>query len=257
MFVRIATEMMVLAAFYANPANSASDQDAQATGMCRSIGPVDYPTSKLRISTHTAFARDHYPTRIEEFARTPLGCGDIVMLGDSLTERHDWNGSLKANAIVHNRGIAGDTTDGVLVRLDEVIAAQPRAVFIMIGTNDLWSANSAKRAVGNIEKIIATVIGGSPRTRIFVQTVLPIRSEPMRNIKVRDINAKLREVASSQGAVLIDTYSMAVDGNGLLKAEFTEDGVHLTAAGYAAWAALLNAALAEERGVLVGNEAQN
>lgn len=255
--VRLATSIAGLVSLSATAVTLAWAKDPQASGVCRSIGPMDYPESKLRIGTHTAFARDHYPTRIEEFARTPLGCGDIVMLGDSLTERHDWNGSLKAHAIVRNRGIAGDTTDGVLVRLDEIIAAQPRAVFIMIGTNDLWSANSARRAVGNIEKIIATVKGGSPRTRIFVQTVLPIRSEPERNIKVLDINAKLREVASSQGAVLIDTYSMAVDGNGLLKAEFTDDGVHLTAAGYAAWVALLNAALADERGNLAGGEAQN
>lgn len=257
MFLRVAAEIMVLAAFNANPANSASGQEAHTTEMCRAISLQDYPPTKLLISTHTVFARDHYPRRIAEFAGNPPGCGEIVMLGDSLTERHDWNGSLKAAAIVHNRGIAGDTTDGMLVRLDEIIAAKPRAVFIMIGTNDLWSSNSAKRTAGNIEKIIATVKDGSPQTHIFVQTVLPIRSEPDRNFKVRDINAKLREMVGSHGAVLIDTYNMAVDGSGLLKAEFTDDGVHLTAAGYAAWVALLNVALAEERSALAGGDAQN
>ena len=90
--------------------------------MCRAIGSQDYPASTLRIATHTAFARDHYPNRIAEFVRFPLNCGEIVMLGDSLTERHDWNGLLTAQAIVRNRGIAGDTTDGVLARLDEIIA---------------------------------------------------------------------------------------------------------------------------------------
>jgi lysophospholipase L1-like esterase len=225
--------------------------------MCRAIGPQDYPASKLRIATHTAFTRDHYPSRIAEFVRSPLNCGEIVMLGDSLTERHDWGGSLAAQAVVRNRGIAGDTTDGVLARLDEIIAAQPRALFIMIGTNDLWSTNSAKRTVGNIEKMILAVKGASPRTRIFVQTVLPIRSDPQRNDKVRAINAKLRDVAGMRGASLIDTYSMAVDGNGSLRAEFTDDGVHLTATGYAAWVALLNAALSENRGVAVAAEAQH
>jgi lysophospholipase L1-like esterase len=164
---------------------------------------------------------------------------------------------LTAEAIVRNRGIAGDTTDGVLARLDEIIASKPRALFIMIGTNDLWSSNSAKRTVGNIEKMIVAVKGGSPRTRIFVQTVLPIRSDPQRNNKVRNINTKLHDVAGAHDIGLIDTYSMAVDRDGLLKAEFTDDGVHLTAAGYAAWVALLNAALADERGVLAAGEAQN
>jgi lysophospholipase L1-like esterase len=87
--------------------------------------------------------------------------------------------------------------------------------------------------------------------------VLPIRSDPQRNNKVRNINTKLHDVAGAHDTGLIDTYSMAVDRDGLLRAEFTDDGVHLNAAGYAAWVALLNAAFADERGVLAGGEAQN
>jgi len=257
MSVHMSIPMAVLVVLSATAHPAASAQDPQATEMCRAIGSQDYPASTLRIATHTAFARDHYPNRIAEFVRFPLNCGEIVMLGDSLTERHDWSGSLVAQAVVRNRGIAGDTTDGVLGRLDEIIATQPRALFIMIGTNDLWSANSAKRTVGNIEKMLVAVKGASPRTQIFVQTVLPVRSDPQLNNKVRAINAKLRDVAGIHGASLIDTYSMAVDGNGLLRAEFTDDGVHLTAAGYAAWVALLNAALANDRGVPVTAEARH
>jgi lysophospholipase L1-like esterase len=245
-----------MATFGAIMALSALPAKAETVEECRAIVPQGFPGAKLRIATHTDFARGHYPARLAEFAQDPLQCGDIVMLGDSLTERQDWKGVLNVRQMVRNRGIAGDTTDGVLARLDEIIAAKPRAVFIMIGTNDLWSANSAKKTVGNIEKIILALQGASPETRIFVHTVFPIRSEPQRNDKVRAINLKLREVAGAHGAILVDTYSIAVDDNGLLRAEYTDDGVHLTTAGYEAWVTLLNATIGEGGAALTGGKVQ-
>ena len=207
---------------------------------CRAITLEDYPTKKVRIATHTYFTRSHYPERIAEFSQNPLGCSEIVMLGDSHTERHNWSGTLDAPQKVRNRGIAGDTSDGVLERLDEIIASRPHAVFLLIGTNDLWSNNSSKKTAKNIECIIRALRAENPQLPVFLETVFPLRSEPARNGKVRLINAQLVDLARTNDVTLIDTYSAMVDENGLLRSQYTDDGVHLTSAGYEVWVSLLN-----------------
>ena len=64
------------------------------------------------------------------------GSPDIVMLGDSLTEWGNWHELVPEYSIL-NRGISGDTSSGVLDRLQEVIERRPKVVFVMIGTNDI------------------------------------------------------------------------------------------------------------------------
>lgn len=217
------------------------------TQLCRTPNQSDYPSSRTRISNHTDFARQHYPARIAEFARVPLNCGDIVMLGDSLTERFDWQRSVEAPAPVRNRGIAGDTSDGIIARLAEIVAVRPRAVFIMIGTNDLWTTNSPRKVAQNVEEAIRTLRTDNPELPIYIQTVLPVRSEPNLNRRVTRINAELVTLASTHDVIMIDTYASLVDASGLLAAPYTDDGVHLTAAGYARWVELLNRALEAAR----------
>ena len=211
-----------------------------ASGSCRAITAADYPAKKVRVATHTDWTRSHYQERIAEFTQSPLVCGEVVMLGDSLTERYNWSGSLDTSQIVRNRGIAGDTSDGVLVRLDEIAASRPHAVFLLIGTNDIWSNNSPKKTVANIEKIIRALRTDNPRLPIFLETVFPLRSEPARNGKVKSINALLANLASTAKVTLVDTYGVLVDERGLLRSQYTDDGVHLTSAGYKAWVGLLN-----------------
>ena len=63
----------------------------------------------------------------------------VVFLGDSITQ--EWGDGLNAafpGVKLVNRGISGDTTRGVLIRLEEdVLALRPAAVVLLIGTNDL------------------------------------------------------------------------------------------------------------------------
>ncbi len=77
----------------------------------------------------------YYEARAALF-RELNGMPDIVMLGDSLTEWGNWH-ELVPEFRVINRGIAGDTSFGVLGRLQEVIDRRPKVVFVMVGTNDL------------------------------------------------------------------------------------------------------------------------
>ena len=66
-----------------------------------------------------------------------MNFNEIVFIGNSITEGGK-NWSEKFNIPnIRNRGIGGDVTDGVLERLGEIIFFKPKAVFILIGINDL------------------------------------------------------------------------------------------------------------------------
>jgi lysophospholipase L1-like esterase len=228
-----------------------------ATGGCEDIAPGRLAPVPA-VATHSGAAKRHFRKRLQEFSGAPLACGQIVMLGDSLTELNDWEEAIPGNAGLRNRGISGDTSDGVLARLDEIIASQPRAVFLLIGTNDLWTDNSAAITVSNIARTADRIRAKSPETMVIVQTVFPVRkvawerNPDTANEKVRAINALLKRQSRAGRFLLLDTYALLVDRGGKLNAAYTSDGLHLNEAGNAAWSLLVTHAL-RKHGLLGAN----
>jgi lysophospholipase L1-like esterase len=210
-----------------------------------------FTKSKSAVLNHNDFTKKHYRTKMGEFSKAPLKCSEIVMLGDSLTEQNNWMISLEARVPVRNRGISGDTSDGVLQRLEEIVVSQPAALFILIGTNDLWTDNTAEKTVSNIKEIIDTVHVNSPDTLLFVQTVFPLRTDTHLNQKVKKINRLIVALASTKDIHLIDTHFLLSDLNGELNENYTTDGVHLNNKGYEAWVGTLRKIL-YEYGFVVG-----
>ena len=198
-----------------------------------------YPPPSLVIPYHTDFAKVHYPERIALFKSNPLKFGDIVFLGNSLTERGgDW--SLRFNIpTIKNRGIAGDVTYGVLQRLNEIWYYKPAAVFILIGINDMFVANlTADYIAANNIKIAEIIRSKSPNTKVYVQTILPTSNQNL-VAKIKAVNDKLSSNASSSTYTLIDIHSFFADGNDLIKTALTNDGVHLTEDGYNIWVSVV------------------
>src|SRR5262245_19273306 len=106
------------------------------------------------------------------FAANPIGAGEIVFLGDSLTDGARWD-ELFPGARVRNRGVPADTTADVLARLDQVAGAKPAKVFLMIGTNDLGRGASVAETATRYREILARLGRESSGTRLYVQSVLP------------------------------------------------------------------------------------
>jgi hypothetical protein len=75
-----------------------------------------------------------YQQRSSLFRLLPQSKGDIMFLGNSITNGNEWD-ELFNDASIKNRGISGDATLGVLNRLDEVTARKPGKVFLLIGIN--------------------------------------------------------------------------------------------------------------------------
>jgi lysophospholipase L1-like esterase len=169
-----------------------------------------------------------------------LNFSEIVFIGNSITEGGK-NWSEKFNIPnIRNRGISGDVTDGVLERLDEIIFFKPKAVFILIGINDLFNLYYKKQIpspeyVGNnIIKIARTIKQNSPSTLIYVQTLLPTNKYFMKS-NIDLVNKIITQDFPNKIFEIIDLNTFFSDGKGFLKKELTSDGTHLTENGYLLW----------------------
>lgn len=192
-----------------------------------------YPPSDLMISYHTEFTKNNYPKKIKEFKKDPLNFGDIVFLGNSITQQgKNWAERFNVST-VKNRGIAGDVTEGVIKRLPEIYYFKPKAVFILIGINDLFARKSPEFIVENILKIVEGIHENSKSTKIYVQTVLPTKNDFLVE-KISAVNAGLKKMKSSHFKI-IDLHELFRDENDLMKKEYTTDGTHLNEEGYKVW----------------------
>lgn len=184
----------------------------------------------------------------------------VVFMGDSITEGWGMKGVNGApdrgvffpeKAYV-NRGISGQTSPQMLVRFrQDVISLGPRVVVILAGTNDI-AENTGKmtlgESLGNIQSM--SELARANGIRVVLCSVLPstefwwhkgLAPAP----KIRELNVLIKEYAAKKGFAYVDYYSAMVNEEGGLKKEFSPDGVHPNAAGYAVMAPLAEAGIAE------------
>jgi len=181
--------------------------------------------------------------RQEAFQAEPSSPGRVVFLGDSITQRGDWEALFPELATL-NRGIDGDTTQDVLARLDGAID-RPLAVNLLIGTNDLHTDKELKDPAGivaRLERIIAGIHGRAPGAMVFVNSMMPRTAffAP----RIRALNERFRDVAERTGCVYVDLWPALADDAGALRKQYTFDNLHLSPAGYDAWSEVLRPVLA-------------
>jgi lysophospholipase L1-like esterase len=163
--------------------------------------------------------------------------GGVVFLGDSITEGGHWS-ELFGSAAMLNRGIGGDTTGDVLARLGQVYALEPAKLFLMIGVNDLNSSVDPAVTRANLRLILDGLAARLPGTQVFVQSVLPVNADwrwGADNTGIDALNAFLREECTRRGLAWVDLRADFADAGGALRADLSNDGIHLLGAGYALW----------------------
>jgi lysophospholipase L1-like esterase len=169
--------------------------------------------------------------------------GAVVFLGDSITQ--GWNERLATafpGVKVANRGISGDTTRGVLIRMDgDVLSLDPRAVVLLIGTNDLEEGATPDIVEGNLRLMLSRLKQHNPRMPIVLCAVFPSATSMRRPAaQIRDVNARLRAIAKNDPQILtLDTWTLYADANGDAPAAEFPDLLHPNDAGYARWTAAL------------------
>jgi lysophospholipase L1-like esterase len=198
-----------------------------------------YPSEDVTIANHSDWTKMHYPKRIAEFKANPLEIGDLVFIGNSITEQGENWASKVENTKAKNRGIAGDTTEGILARLNEITFYKPEKLFLLIGINDLFhNPNAFEKIHENILKIVDEINSESPNTQIFVQTVLPTTTENLIPI-IKELNSLLDNSAFEKPFTFINLHQHFVNLDGKMNMDFSTDGVHLNEKGYEIWSEII------------------
>lgn len=191
---------------------------------------------------------EHYLKRVTLFKKEPVVKRKVMMLGNSITEGANWKKLLKDSSVI-NRGISGDVTFGVINRMEDIVSRKPSKVFLLIGINDLSRNTPDEVILENLFTIISKIKAGSPKTEIFVQSILPTNDSFKNLMKeflgkgshIMTINSQLKRYADRMKYNFIDLYEKFLDKDGNMDAKYVSDGLHLNALGYEHWVSILRA----------------
>ena len=186
-----------------------------------------------------------------------LSKGQIVFIGDSITDLYPLDTYYTGlNRATYNRGIGGDVTQGVLDRLQvSVFDLAPSTVVLMIGINDLDGGRSNEYIASNYEKIVKEIRTKLPSTELLCMSVIPQHEKleeytwlRMENTipQIKKLNVEIQRIAEENGAQYVDLFSAVKDDNDRLIKEYSDDGIHLNANGFAVWTETLLPYLAKE-----------
>lgn len=173
--------------------------------------------------------------------------GAVVFLGDSIMQ--GWGGGLGAafpGMKVANRGISGDTSRGVLIRLEEdVFAINPAAIILLIGTNDLEENAEPEVIANNVKLILDEITDFDSELPIIFCDVMPSSEEMSRPTEQIQLLNDLYEefIADYPQIVYVDTFSLFDNGEGDADQSEFPDLLHPNEVGYAKWAEALRSPL--------------
>lgn len=176
--------------------------------------------------------------------------GAVVFLGDSITQGWGTLAGDFPDFKVANRGISGDTSRGVRYRLrEDVMELQPKAVSILIGTNDLALGAEPEQVIENIKAIIAELQKQNPNVPIVLNHVMPRKPEPGKfPDKIVKLNKLMDALAATDKRLAVcDSWSIFDDGKGSCKKEEFPDMLHPNKAGYDKWRAALSTVFAKAK----------
>ncbi len=186
---------------------------------------------------------------------------DLLLDGDSIT---DFWGQGDANKAVFDKyfgsiktanfAISGDTTQGVLwgLKNGEGQGFQPKAIMLMIGTNNTGGTNNAGTATAaeiaeGIGAVVLEMRNDFPEAKILLLAVFP-RAMPGDSVrdKIAEINRIIAKLDDHRHVFYLDIGPKFLDGQGVFLPEaFRPDNLHPLAKGYEIWGAAVKDKLAE------------
>jgi len=181
--------------------------------------------------------------------RREKGAIRVVFLGDSILDR--WG---RAAGVWFdepgwiNRGIGGQTTSQMLLRERvDVLALKPHAVVLEGGSNDMRLGFSPEAIRDNFASM--GELAEAHHARVFVATMTPVCDcvRPLTGLRtverIAELNRLIKDLCRQRHWALIDLNPVLADSHGLMRAEFTSDGVHPTDDGYKLLASVVVRAL--------------
>jgi len=231
--------------------NSALEQPA-TNAPAAAVPAPPRPNIAIIPQLNPPFMRAH--TNFVEVAKK--GDIDVLFMGDSIMDwwRSGGRGARTNGVIpyggkavfekyfssmkVANFGIAGDTTQGVLWRLQhgEGEGYKPRAVMLMIGTNNTGRNSPPEIAMG-VADVVFELRKDFPEAKILLLAVFP-RSGPTSKVRVQidEINKIIPALHDNQHVFYMDIGLKFLAPDGSIPQDIMSDGLHPTSKGYQIWA---------------------
>ena len=178
-------------------------------------------------------------------SRVTADQGAVVFLGDSITQLWRDLAHIAPGVKLANRGIGGDTTRGVLIRMEDVTVLKPRGVVLLIGTNDLEEKAEPEVIVSNVKLILAALKQHNPAMPVVLCNVMPSSESKQRPAeKIKKLNQLLFAAIKDEAQVtVLDTWTLFANAQGDAKLEEFPDLLHPNGLGYSRWAAALRPVL--------------
>jgi len=183
---------------------------------------------------------------------------DVALIGDSIT--HFWSGEPKARRVAGkeswekwiaphhpvNLGYGWDRTENVLWRLrhGELAALRPKAVVVLIGTNNLSGFNPPAQTAEGVAEVCRELRRQAPQAKILLLAILPRQAKPdATRQRVTDTNALLKAQAPQIADAYLDLTDKLVETDGTILKETMSDYLHPTNKGYEVMGAAIDAQL--------------
>jgi lysophospholipase L1-like esterase len=201
-------------------------------------------TAQVAAKIDSNYKRPYYEQRVSLFKQLPKVKNAIVFIGNSITDGGEWQELLDCKKCV-NRGISGDISFGVLARLDDALKDKPKKIILLIGINDISRNIPNERIIENYKAFVSRTKAVSPKTKIYLQSVLPTNNTFRKFVdkneeSIKILNAAMLDLSkNTEGVTYIDLYAKFLDADGRLDKKYTNDGLHLLGEGYILWAKIL------------------
>ena len=195
-----------------------------------------------------------YQAENQELKKQAYDPKRVVFMGDSITDFWKLAEYFPGKPYV-NRGISGQTTPQMLVRMyPDVIMHKPAVMVVLAGINDV-SQNTGPATAEMVEHnlMAMTDIAKQNGIKVVLCSVLPVNDYGFYKAKasgklpsymkdpvtathppedVLELNDWMKSYAKEADAIYVDYFSAMVDKKGFLKENLSEDGIHPNAEGY-------------------------
>lgn len=163
---------------------------------------------------------------------------------------HRWSGLDRDMApwVAHNRGIEGAKLDDIVPLFEETRQSEgrPAAVILYAGENDIASGQDYHMVIRNLARFAIIKDRKYKGVPLFVLSMKPSPGRKANFAQQQLYNAAARMLAPQ----LPDTHYVDITTpllkDNMPRAHYQEDGIHMTAEGYAIWARVIRSALAQK-----------
>ena len=127
--------------------------------------------------------------------------------------------------------------------LNQILPSKHKKIFVVSGVNDVSHNLTPNQIIINIERVVERIRRESPKTKLYIESLLPFNSVKNRykamngkSDAIKEVNILLEELTKKYKLKFINLYPHFVEpGTDELIPQLTNDGLHINSEGYKIW----------------------